>query len=192
MSGFRPRLRPRKATRPSSGTLPQIHPRHGRLHLGLRAADHRHLRQCLRSDEPQRRHRLFAPPDQISFFTTDGFTLWTVAYVITESAELDAVTYQSLMGPDMENPRPLALFAKGWKYKFCLIPTNPHFIGLSDGSPPHILGTDKLGRDTLSRSIVGSRISLMIALVSITLITVIGNLAGISSGYVGGLSWRPI
>ncbi|WP_082351812.1 ABC transporter permease [Cypionkella psychrotolerans] len=129
----------------------------------------------------------FAPPDQISFFTKDSFTLWPVAYAITESAELDPVTYQPLMGPDMENPRPLALFAKGWDYKFLgLIPTNRHFIGVSDGSSLHILGTDKLGRDILSRGIVGSRISLMISLVSITLITVIGTLAGITSGYLGG------
>lgn len=129
----------------------------------------------------------FAPPDQISFFTKDGFTLWPVAYAITESTELDPVTYQPLMGPDMENPRSLTLFAKGWDYKFLgLIATDRHFIGLSDGSPMHLLGTDKLGRDILSRGIVGSRISLMIALVSITLITVIGTLAGITSGYLGG------
>ncbi len=129
----------------------------------------------------------FAPPDQISFFTKDGFTLWPVAYAVTESAELDPITYQPLMGPDMENPRPLVLFAKGWEYKFLgVIPTNRHFIGLSDGSPLHILGTDKLGRDILSRGIVGSRISLMIALVSISMITVIGTLAGITSGYLGG------
>ncbi|MEO5614705.1 MAG: ABC transporter permease [Cypionkella sp.] len=129
----------------------------------------------------------FAPPDQISFFTKDGFTLWPVAYAITESATLDPVTYQPLMGPDMENPRPLALFAKGWEYKFLgLFPTNRHFLGVSDGSPLHILGTDKLGRDIVSRGIVGSRISLMISLVSITLITVIGTLAGITSGYLGG------
>lgn len=129
----------------------------------------------------------FAPPDQISFFTKDGFTLWPVAYAITESAELDPITYQPLMGPDMENPRPLVLFAKGWDYKFAgIFPTNRHFIGVPDGSPLHILGTDKLGRDILSRGIVGARISLMIALVSITLITVIGTLAGITSGYLGG------
>jgi peptide/nickel transport system permease protein len=129
----------------------------------------------------------FAPPDQISFFTKDGFTLWPVAYSIAESDELDPVTFQPLMGPDMDNPRPLVLFAKGWDYKLLgLIPMNRHFIGLADGSPLHILGTDKLGRDILSRGIVGSRISLMIALVSITLITIIGTLAGITSGYLGG------
>ena len=50
----------------------------------------------------------------------------------------------------------------------------------------HILGTDRLGRDILSRGIVGSRISLALALTCITFITIIGTLAGITSGYIGG------
>ena len=85
--------------------------------------------------DPNANTASFAPPDKISFFTKDGFTLWPVAYAITESDELDPITYQPLMGPDMENPRSLRLFAEGWEYKFLgLIPTNRHFLGLSDGS----------------------------------------------------------
>ncbi|MEJ2036437.1 MAG: hypothetical protein P8X69_10430 [Maritimibacter sp.] len=61
-----------------------------------------------------------------------------------------------------------------------------HFIGTEDGTPLHVLGTDKLGRDILSRGIIGSRISLAIALISITLITMIGTMVGITSGYLGG------
>ena len=61
-----------------------------------------------------------------------------------------------------------------------------HFIGLADGTPLHVLGTDKLGRDIFSRGIVGSRISLAIALSSIALITIVGTLTGIASGYIGG------
>ena len=129
----------------------------------------------------------FVSPDKISFFTNDGFTLWPVAYPIAESEELDPITFQPLMYPDLDNPRKLVLFAKGWEYKLWgVIPMDRHFIGAADGSPLHILGTDKLGRDILSRGIVGSRISLMIALISITLITIIGALTGITSGYLGG------
>jgi len=129
----------------------------------------------------------FAPPDKISFYTKDGFTLWPVAYSITESTELDPVTYQPLMGPDMEHPRSLALFAQGASYHLWgLIPWDRHLIGVSDGSPLHLLGTDKLGRDILSRGVFGSRLTLLISLVSITLITIIGTLLGITSGYIGG------
>ncbi len=129
----------------------------------------------------------FAPPDQISFHTKDGFTLWPVVYAIAESEELDPITFQPLMGPDLDNPRPLTFFVEGWTYNlFGLIPMDTHFVGLSDGTPLRLLGTDKLGRDVLSRGIIGSRISLIIALTSITLITIAGTLLGITSGYIGG------
>jgi peptide/nickel transport system permease protein len=129
----------------------------------------------------------FAPPDQVSFFTKDGFTLWPVAYPVVESDELDPITYQPLIGPDLDNPRPLALFVKGTPYRLWgLIPWDRHLIGVTDGTYLHLLGTDKLGRDILSRGIIGSRISLIIALTSIALITIVGTLLGITSGYIGG------
>lgn len=129
----------------------------------------------------------FAPPDKISFFTRDGFTLWPVAYATIESDELDPITFQPLIGPDYDNPRPLVLFAKGTPYlMWGFIPGDRHLIGVADGSPLHLLGTDKLGRDILSRGVYGSRITLMIALVSISLITLLGTLLGITSGYIGG------
>jgi len=129
----------------------------------------------------------FAPPDHLSFSTKDGFTLWPVVYAIVETDELDPVTYQPLMGPDLDHPRPLAFFVAGEPYHLMgLIPMTRHLVGLSDGEPLHLLGTDKLGRDILSRGIYGARLTLMISLVSITLITIIGTLMGITSGYIGG------
>ena len=129
----------------------------------------------------------FAPPDKLSFFTKDGFSLWPKAYSIVEGAELDPVTFQPIMAPDLDHPRNLMLFAKGAPYHLWgLIPWDRHFIGVNDGSPLHLLGTDKLGRDILSRGVFGSRLSLMISLLSITLITIIGTLLGITSGYIGG------
>lgn len=50
----------------------------------------------------------------------------------------------------------------------------------------HLLGTDELGRDVLSRMIYGARISLMVGFVSIGIATVIGVLVGAVSGYYGG------
>ena len=133
----------------------------------------------------------FIPPDKVSWYVPGegpeaGWRLFPVAFPIVEGAELDPITYQPLNGPDYANPRPISFFVKGWEYTFLGIPMDRHFIGVADGSPLHILGTDKLGRDILSRGIVGSRISLALALSSIALITIIGTLAGITSGYVGG------
>lgn len=137
--------------------------------------------------DPNANGDAFAPPDHVSFYTKEGFTLWPVVYPIVESDELDPITFQPLMGPDLENPQPLALFVDGWDYRlFGLIPMNTHFVGISGGGPVHLLGTDKLGRDILSRGVTGSRITLIIALTSIALITVVGTLLGITSGYLGG------
>jgi peptide/nickel transport system permease protein len=129
----------------------------------------------------------FIPPDQLSFSTKEGITLWPVVYRITETDELDPITFQPIVGPDYDNPRPLAFFVKATPYRIWgLIPGDVHFIGLADGSAVHFLGTDKLGRDILSRGIFGSRITLIIALTSIALITIVGTLLGITSGYLGG------
>ncbi len=138
--------------------------------------------------DPKGANVAFAPPDKVSFYVPDqGWRLWPVAFPTVETDELDPVTYQPLIGPDYENPRPIAFFVKGFPYTlFGFIPLDRHFFGIADGTPIHILGTDKLGRDIFSRGIVGSQISLAIALISIALITIIGTLAGIASGYLGG------
>src|SRR3989449_7184964 len=50
----------------------------------------------------------------------------------------------------------------------------------------HLLGTDHLGRDVLSRIIFGARVTLMVAISSVLLGDTIGFLWGLSSGYLGG------
>jgi peptide/nickel transport system permease protein len=54
------------------------------------------------------------------------------------------------------------------------------------GSRAHILGTDLLGRDVLSRLIYGARISLAVCVLAIVVAGCIGSLLGIVSGYLGG------
>jgi peptide/nickel transport system permease protein len=56
-------------------------------------------------------------------------------------------------------------------------------------NPPgreHLLGTDSLGRDQLSRVIYGARISLQIQVVAVAIALVIGTLLGMVGGYYGG------
>ncbi len=57
---------------------------------------------------------------------------------------------------------------------------------LQGPSSRHLFGTDSLGRDILSRVIYGSRISLTIGIISVTISLVPGTFLGLLSGYFGG------
>ena len=55
------------------------------------------------------------------------------------------------------------------------------------GSSAHLLGTDAIGRDILSRLIFGARLSLAIGLAVVALSVVIGTILGLTAGYFRGL-----
>ena len=57
---------------------------------------------------------------------------------------------------------------------------------LPPGSPNHILGTDELGRDMLTRLLYGGRLSLVTGLLPVVLATMVGGTLGVIAGYVGG------
>ena len=59
-------------------------------------------------------------------------------------------------------------------------------LGASPPSADHILGTDVLGRDLLSRILYGARISLLVGFVATGVALVIGVTWGIVAGYAGG------
>jgi ABC-type dipeptide/oligopeptide/nickel transport system permease subunit len=71
-----------------------------------------------------------------------------------------------------------------------LAPDNPltaHYAVTRE--PPlrsHVLGTDHLGRDVLSRIIFGARVTLMVAISSVLIGDTIGFVWGVASGYLGG------
>lgn len=65
-------------------------------------------------------------------------------------------------------------------------------LKLPPGSPEHLLGTDDLGRDILSRLLHGARLSLMIGASVVFLSCSVGTLLGLVAGYFGGLIDRFI
>ncbi len=72
-----------------------------------------------------------------------------------------------------------------------IVPSDPYQSSIlgrlkAIGSPGFPLGSDELGRDMLSRLIVGARLSLFIGLTPVMFAFVIGTLIGLLAGYAGG------
>jgi peptide/nickel transport system permease protein len=57
---------------------------------------------------------------------------------------------------------------------------------MEGGKPEHILGTDHLGRDLLSRIMYGSRVSLLVGVAAVIIMVVIGTFLGLLAGFYGG------
>jgi ABC-type dipeptide/oligopeptide/nickel transport system permease subunit len=72
-----------------------------------------------------------------------------------------------------------------------LAPYNPYTTDvahrLQSPSTQHLLGTDSIGRDILSRVIYGARTSLLVGLGAVGLATLVGQALGLIAGYFGGL-----
>jgi len=59
-------------------------------------------------------------------------------------------------------------------------------VWFEGGSPDHLLGTDQLGRDLLSRTIFGARTSMVLGLLVVAITATFGTVMGLISGYYGG------
>ena len=96
------------------------------------------------------------------------------------------VTLRREYAADTTRRLPLVLFVRGDPYKLWgIFRTDVHFFG-TQGGEAFLLGTDRLGRDMLSRVIHGARISLSIGLVGVFISFVLGCILGGISGYYGG------
>ncbi len=96
------------------------------------------------------------------------------------------VTLRREYAADTTRRLPLVLFVRGDPYKLWgIFRTDVHFFG-TRGGEAFLLGTDRLGRDMLSRVIHGARISLSIGLVGVFISFVLGCILGGISGYYGG------
>lgn len=128
------------------------------------------------------------PPQPIRFNLEDGF------HVRAMVRHVDPITFKTEYVELPERRLPLGLFVKGEPYDLWgLIPWDRHLVGVekatsaAEATPTFFLfGTDRYGRDLLSRIIYGSRISLSIGLVAIVVTFFLGILIGGISGYLGG------
>jgi peptide/nickel transport system permease protein len=70
-----------------------------------------------------------------------------------------------------------------------IAPYNPYTVGSDFEAPPgkdHLLGTDQIGRDVLSRLIYAARVSIAVGIGTISVATLLGIFLGLESGYFGG------
>ena len=131
----------------------------------------------------------FVPPQRPSFFDSDGnFTPRPVIFGMKQSRNEETlrITYEV----DRSVSYPIFFFVRGDPYEWWgLWETDIHLFGLSEENEAgtmFFLGSDRLGRDMLSRILYGARISLSIGMVSVFLSLIFGVVFGGISGYYGG------
>ena len=138
-----------------------------------------------------RRDKLYMAPQRVRFQDASGWRLLR-PFVYGSETVLDEETFTWRHQEDFSRQYPIRLWVHADVYKFWgLFKTDVHLFGLdlrgTDGEGTlHLLGTDKLGRDVLSRIIYGSRISLSIGLIGVLLSFLLGLLLGGIAGFFGG------
>ena len=84
----------------------------------------------------------------------------------------------------------IVLFLATAAFASLMAPYDPYEQDLTQSlrmpSSAHLLGTDTLGRDTLSRIIYGTRYSLMVGVIALGIAAVVGMILGLFAGYFGG------
>ncbi|MBC7815802.1 MAG: metal ABC transporter permease, partial [Planctomycetaceae bacterium] len=122
---------------------------------------------------------LLAPPTPIRFIDDQGvFHLQPFVYPM--SNELDRATFQRTYVEDTRTRYVIRLFVQGEPYKlFGFIDSNIHLVGVDEPGIFLPFGTDSLGRDLLSRMLLGARTSLFVGLLGLIIGFVLGLFFGL-------------
>lgn len=127
---------------------------------------------------------IHAPPQRIHLFH-EGKLVGPFVYGREMTLNMD--TLRRVYSEKRPDVQPLRFFCRGDNYRFWgLFNGNLHLVCPAPGGQMFLLGTDRLGRDVLSRIIYGARISLTIGLLGITISFVLGIIIGGIAGYRGG------
>jgi peptide/nickel transport system permease protein len=125
------------------------------------------------------------PPQPVFLFRDGKFAPHVFGYRF----ERDEVSFKKTWLIDETVVIPVGFFQKGEPYKLLwLIPADVHFIGPKNAADPfYLLGSDKSGRDVLSRIIFSGQISLTVCLVGVAISLTLGTLIGGFAGLLGGM-----
>ena len=137
---------------------------------------------------------IYAPPQTINFFHDGEFQ---GPFVYGLKYQLNMTNLKREYQEDKQSVQKIRFFCKSDPYKFWgHVAASTHLFCPSATGTLFLLGTDRLGRDVLSRIIYGTRISLTVGLLGIIFSFIIGitigGLAGYFGGWVDNLSQRAI
>ncbi len=127
---------------------------------------------------------IYEPPQRVRLFHEGSLV---GPFVYGRTMELDMDTLRRVYTDNREDVQRLRFFCRGDDYKFWgLVEANLHLVCPAEGGTMFLLGTDRLGRDVLSRIIYGARISLTIGIFGVIISFVLGIIIGGIAGYRGG------
>ena len=127
---------------------------------------------------------IYAPPQTLNLFHDGSFV---GPFVHGFDYYLDMTDFRRVYTPNPNKVQPLRFFCRGDGYTFWgLFESDVLLLCPAEGGELFLFGTDRLGRDMLSRIIYGTRISLTVGLFGIIISFTLGIVIGGVSGYYGG------
>ena len=125
-----------------------------------------------------------SPPQAVHLFHDGAFV---GPFVYGSTYKLNLGNLKREYETDTKRIEKIRFFCHSDPYEFWgVIPGDMHFMCPAEGGTLYMLGTDRLGRDMLSRILYGARISLTIGLIGITISFILGITIGGLAGYYGG------